>query len=160
MKILVNKNRVDIKDVQVPGYPTRIDFVYQNKVLVWQRMLELTLPQFTSTFNLATWMKQNNPRNIEEVIITNNRTQPSMLSGNFTGYNVTLINNGEIRGTGPSSTALAVTSDMKLINNGWIRGAGGSGGRGGNGGNGGRGGKGKTKTSSCCVNSWKAKYTR
>jgi len=137
MKILANKNRVDIKDVQVPGYGPRIDFVYDNRVLVWQRMLELTLPQFSKTFNLAQWIKANNPRNVEQVIVSNNRTQPSILSGNLSGLNVTLINNGEFRGTSPSSTAMAISSEMKLINNGWIRGAGGNGGKGEYGKNGG-----------------------
>ena len=130
MKIIVNKKRVDIKDVQVPGYSTRINFVYHNRVLVWQRVLELTLPQFHKTFNLATWIRANNPRNVEEVIVTNRNTQPSMLSGNLSGLNVTLINDGQFQGTGVGSNAVSISSSMKLINNGWIRGAGGNGGRG------------------------------
>jgi hypothetical protein len=47
---------------------------------------------------------------------------------------VVLINNGEIRGLSNSKNALELTSALTLVNNGWIRGAGGNGGYGGKGG--------------------------
>ena len=159
MKILANKNRVDIKDVQVPGYRTRIDFVYDNRVLVWQRMIELTLPQFTKTFNLATWIKANNPRKVEQVTVTNHKIQPTMVSGNLSGLDVTLINNGEFQGTGVGSTAVSLSSPIRLINNGWIRGSGGNGRAGSNGRAGGQGGTSGAKAISWTYSriAWSAK---
>jgi len=81
---------------------------------------------------LRDFIDANNPHNIKNVIITipTGIKTPSVLSGTLTGYNVTLINYGEIRGTDNGWTALNVTSPMKLINNGWIKGAGGKGGTG------------------------------
>ena len=114
-----------------------------NGVTVWRNITDVTLPQFTTTTDLAVWLEANYP-GATPVRITNNLTQPSLNSGNFGSKVVELINNGEIRGLNPSSWALTVSSTMKLTNNGWIRGAGGNGGHGGLGGTGGNGGVGGT----------------
>lgn len=111
--------------------------------------LYLELEQSTGDIiSLEQVINDNNPTNKTEIVITNNYVQPTIQTGNIDGLDVTLINNGEIQGNttyegynpNRSSTALIVNttdnSAFKLINNGWIRAAGGNGGAGGAGGKG------------------------
>lgn len=101
--------------------------------------LLIDLVQYNSTINLNSVIAPHfNGHRIVE--ITNSKTQPSIVSGDVSTLDVTFTNTGEIQGTSASSDAITLTSDVKIINNGWIRGAGGSGGNGGNGGRGGTGG--------------------
>ncbi len=120
--------------------------VYANGVLVFDDTLHLTLPASGTTVNLETFVKANNPHNRHrKAVITNSGTRGPVITGNLAsaGFEeVELINNGEIQANVQSGDALTLTSNLKLKNNGWIRGAGGIGGKGGNGGNGGNGGKG------------------
>jgi len=117
MQIITNTGKVDIKDVRSNSGKI-VDFVYMNKVLVWQRMITLTLPQYSKTFSLRSYINSNNPNNVKKITIINTRTQPSIETGNLSGFDVTFINNGEIQGTYPGSTALNITSKLKLLNNG------------------------------------------
>ena len=96
--------------------------------------LNLTLAQASQVIELDSVINNNNPENLHTVNITNNLTQPTIFSGDLTGLDVTLINNGNIHGIDTQWEALNITSPLTLINNGWIRGAGGWGGRGGQGG--------------------------
>lgn len=107
-------------------------------------ILYLTLAQSAGTINLRNIINANNPLNRTEVIVTNNLTQPRIYSGDLSGLDVTLINNGEIQANQFSGNGLDIISPMTLTNNGWIRGAGGNGGSGGAGGAGGNGGTGGT----------------
>ena len=89
----------------------------------------------------------NNPFNRTRVVVINLYTQPTVRTGNLAGYDVTLVNKGNIQGTYSGSNALVLESDMRLVNlDGYIQGAGGDGGTGGNGGRGGDGGRGADKT--------------
>ena len=58
------------------------------------------------------------------IIINSGVNVGTVSTGVLTGLNATLINNGNILGTNSSNTALVLTSPLKLINNGWIKGAG------------------------------------
>ena len=114
---------------------------YLDNVLVFQKVLRLTLPEpvNNSGRNLRDFINSHNPGNKYKVVeVTNpkHRSSDSLWSGNLNGLDVTLINLGEIQGSKPSWTGLALTSKMRLINEGWIRGAGGRGGKGGKGGKG------------------------
>ena len=98
-------------------------------------LLEIDLQPEVTDFSLKD--KIDNYSIGETVVkITNNNLQPTIISGDLTGLDVTLENNATIEGTDPSSTALSLSSTLLLINNGIIRGAGGRGGDGGKGGDG------------------------
>ncbi len=122
---------------------TKVCRVFFNGVQVFQRSDVLYLPARASwdsgTINLAQWIATQPLSECGIITVINNYTQPRIVSGNLCGYNsVTLINNGEIQGNAPGATALSIwpctdKKMMKLINNGWIRGAGGNGGKGGKG---------------------------
>ncbi len=128
MQILANSARVDIQDVRSNNGKI-IDFVYMNQMLVWQRMLTINLAQQNKTFNLRGYINSNNPTNTKQITVVNDKNQPSMESGNLAGLDVVFINtiHGKIDGTSPGHVALHITSKMKLLNNGFIRGAGGNG---------------------------------
>jgi len=160
MQILVNSKKVDIQDVRSNGGKV-IDFVYMNRVLVWQRMLTINLGQQSKTFNLRSYINAHNPKNVKQIAVVNDRVQPSMESGNLSGLEVTFINGpkGELRGTSIGHTALHVTSKMTLINNGWIRGTGGNGKNGSAGGRGASGSKGSTGARGANAGTKKVSYT-
>ena len=103
----------------------------------WQpeRTLELILPASSSAINLQSFIATNNPDGVTKVIVTNNSRNPQIYSGDLSAYEVTLVNNSSILGMRASKNALVLTSSLKLINNGVIRGGGGSGGAGGKGAN-------------------------
>lgn len=104
--------------------------------------LELYLldPANPNSVFLDAFIAANNPTNRVNIKVINQFTQPRIRSGDLSGLNVLLENNSEIQGNIPGREALELTSPLQLINNGWIRGAGGSGGRGGICGIGGTGG--------------------
>lgn len=106
--------------------------LYLNGDIVFRKILELELPQYTSEINLKDFIDANNPENLVVVEVTNNLTQPGIVTGSLCGMEVELINNGEIQGISSGGDALVIDSvcPMKLTNNGWIRGAGGDGGDG------------------------------
>ncbi len=105
--------------------------------------LELELPKSYSQINLRDFIDDNNPLLIPEIIVTNNKVNCSLTTGDLTGLTVTLVNNNEFQGFPKNRTdnnssrnsGLEVTSPLTLINNGWVLGAGGYGGRGGEGDN-------------------------
>ncbi len=109
------------------------EIVMSTGQVVWQSILRLDLSQHSSTINLRTFINGKNPTNSKTIIITNNRIQPRIITGNLSGLNVTLINNGDIRANQVGGAGLEITSAIKITNNGWIRGGGGNGGKGGKG---------------------------
>ena len=137
-------NGVEMKEIYHNG--SRLDEMYMGGVIVYKRVLEFELDQYSSVFHLRNVIDSKNSLGADVIIVTNNKVQPSMTTGDLSGLNVTFINNGEIRGTNPGNTALRLTTVMKLTNNGWIRGAGGNGGNGGHGGKGATGAKSANKS--------------
>ena len=125
---------------------SRLDEMYMNGVIVHKRMLELIIPQQSGVLNLRTFIDSNNPTSASAITVVNNLTQPSIRTGDFSGLNVTFVNNGEIQGLYSGSTALWIESTVTLTNNGSIKGSGGDGGKGGDGGNGEHGADGQPKT--------------
>lgn len=123
------------KQDQIFHNGSRITEMYMNGVLVFFKELVLELPQYTTEIDLREFINSNNPDNIPRVIVYNYLTQPKLSSGDMSGLDVTLINNGEFQGFSSSGDAISITTPLKLINNGWIRGAGGDGGDGINGDN-------------------------
>lgn len=142
------------KSINVVCDGKMIQHVYCDDVHVYTRGVSLVLPQFNDTFVLADFIKANNPKRRTRVTVTNNLTQPTMKTGNLAGLDVTFINNGSIIGTESGSDALVLSSKIKLINNGYIRAAGGRGGNGRNGSPGVPGKKGKDKTVTGRVAGW------
>jgi len=106
---------------------------YLNGTIVFRKRLELWLPNpsGTSTINLRSFINANNPDGYDTILVYNTHTQPSITSGDLSGLDVTFINNGQILGTYSGYNALTLSSYLILINNGWIKGAGGRGGDGG-----------------------------
>lgn len=123
-----------------------IQQAYSDDVHVYTRGASLTLPQFDDTFVLADFIRKNNPKGRQRITVVNNFTQPTMRTGNLSGLDVTLINNGSIIGTQSGADAIILESKLKIVNNGYIRAAGGRGGNGKNGTPGVPGKKGKDKT--------------
>ncbi len=111
-----------------------VDKAFFNGHLVFQKLLSIELPQAVTEINLQAFIEANNPNGLSAFIITNNYIQPRIITGDLDGYDVILINNGEIRGTEANKNALHITSLITVMNYGWIRGAGGDGGAGGKGG--------------------------
>ena len=126
MEILANGRLSNIGDVVSNNNGSLVNYVYMNRVLVWQRITEkvLYLPQFNNTFNLRSFIDSQDTDGLTGIKVINNHIQPSMMSGDLNGLDVEFVNNGELRGTNSGNTALLMSSLMKLINNGWIRGAG------------------------------------
>jgi len=112
-----------------------ISEAYMNTKLIFNKSLELSLPQFTTEINIKAYLDSIGLGSNKNVVITNNLIQPRITTGDLTGLNVTLINKGEIQGTRSNKHALSVTSPLLLKNEGSIKGAGGNGGKGGQGGN-------------------------
>ena len=106
-----------------------ISQMYLNGDIVFYRSLVLELPQYSDNtiINLAAFIASKNPDNIRKIIVHNGHTQPTLRTYSLAGLEVTLINDGEFQGTSPSSDAFIINSPLVLINNGWIRGAGGNG---------------------------------
>lgn len=108
--------------------------MYLDGVVVFRRVLELDLPQHTDTINIRDFIDANNPDDLEVIEITNNLIQPAIISGDLCGLEVTFTNSvgAEIQGLSSGGDALTINSvcKMKLLNYGWIRGAGGDGGDG------------------------------
>jgi len=111
-----------------------LDKIYFNSKLVFHKSLSLELPQGVTEINLQEFILASSPGTYEAFTITNNLVQPRVVTGDLTGYDVTFINNSEIQGTSINGDAFEATTLVTLINNGWIRGAGGRGGKGGKGG--------------------------
>ncbi len=107
-----------------------------------QAEIFLPEPADNSTINLKDFIDANNPQNAVAVTVTNNFIQPKIITGDLYGMDILFVNNGEIQGNDNSGTALELSSKLRLVNNGWIRGAGGRGGSGGSGGLGGHAGAG------------------
>ena len=103
--------------------------MYLNGVIIFYKTMYLELPQYPDgvIIDLAKFINENNPDNTRKVIVVNNHIQPSLRTHSLLHLRVTLINNGEFQGTSPSSDAFIIDSPIKLINNGWIKGAGGNG---------------------------------
>lgn len=111
-----------------------LDEAYMDGIIVYRRELVLTLPEYVTPINLSDYIANNNPDNYKVIRIVNNYTQPTIYTGQL-GYPsdpllVTLENNGDILGFSSGDTALVVQAPIKLINNGYIKGAGGVGGTG------------------------------
>ncbi len=100
--------------------------------------IELYLPKSYEQIDLEAFVVANAAGHTT-VRVFNNQVNCSIKSGNLTGYDVELWNNKEIQGlpkswqdfNGQPNVGLVITSPMKLVNNGNIRGAGGYGGGGG-----------------------------
>ena len=109
--------------------------MYFNGDLVFYGDITLYLPQYATDIDLRKFIDDNNPDGLKKIRVINDLVQPSLFTGDMTGLNVTLVNNGEFLGTNPSSTAVTITSPIVLENTGWFKGAGGNGGNGANHGN-------------------------
>jgi len=107
--------------------------VYLNGSLVYRKVLELFLPNPSNNtaINLRSFINANNPDNYKVINVYNQYIQPTVISGDLSGLEVSLINLNEIQGSSSGSDALIIQSNMYLDNQGWIRGAGGRGGTGG-----------------------------
>jgi surface protein len=101
-------------------------------------VLELEIPQQSTTLNLTDFISANNTtRSYYKIKLINNLIQPPFITGDFDGLSsVELVNNGEIQGGQSGGDALTVEASLILTNNGSIKGAGGKGGKGGKGGQG------------------------
>ena len=111
---------------------SKMEKLYINGIMVWEDMKKLTTSGLT---NIREYIDKHAPGK-KKVEITITGINPGIVSGDLTGLDVTLIVNGEVQGKRTSSDggdAINLTSPIKLINNGWIRGAGGRGGTGGKG---------------------------
>ncbi len=107
--------------------------------------LILNLPKSYTQINLRSFIDAHNPNNKKIIIVHNKVVNCSVTTGSLSGLTVTFYNDagGQLQGfqKGRTNTDASknygfhATSDLKLINNGWIRGAGGAGGRGGKGAN-------------------------
>ena len=107
---------------------------YLNGTIVFKKSLELYLPDpqgVNTTINLKTFIDGEDTGGFTNIKIINNFIQPQIITGVLTGLNIEFENNSEIQGNTEGSAGLILTSDILLINNGWIRGAGGGGGLGG-----------------------------
>ena len=101
----------------------------------------LVLPKSYSQINLDTFIRSKTSKTT--VIVHNKGINCSVTTGALSGLDVTFINDrgAELQGFQKGRTnnndskhyGLVVTGSMKLVNDGWIRGAGGAGGRGGKG---------------------------
>ena len=137
-------NGIKAYDVQFDG--NVVFNAYMNGVHTYTKTLFLILPQHLAPIALRAWIDSQNPQGFTQIVVTNNLTQPRLVTGNMAGINVELINNGEFQGEAPGANGMDITSAIKITNNGWIRGAGGNGGLGGSGGNGGNLSETVTKT--------------
>jgi len=122
-------NGVEMKQIFWMG--TNLREIYMNTVLVFRGVLEIELPQYTSNIDLMKLINEKNVDNFILVRVVNNLIQPSITTGNTTGLEVELVNNGEFQGFSSGGDAMHISHPIKLNNNGWIRGAGGNGGNGG-----------------------------
>lgn len=111
-----------------------------RETIVWQKTLELILPNGYNWTLLQTFIEARNPDNLKYINITIEKgaVVGTISSGDLSAYTeVTLINYGEIQGnrnTGGGGDALNLSSKdvrLKLMNYGYLRGAGGRGGHGG-----------------------------
>lgn len=109
-----------------------LDKIFFNTVMVFQKSVELILPQAVTEINLQAFLDIN-ASGSKAVTVVNNLIQPRIVTGDLTNYEVTFINNGEIQGTDVNPNAFHATTMITLLNNGRIRGAGGKGGNGGKG---------------------------
>ena len=119
---------------------SKMDKVYVNGTLVFEDMIAVSVPNGyggSTGINLQTFLEQY-AAGKNKITITNNGVLAKFISGNLGGLEVTFINNGEIQGRRSSAhggDAMSISSAFTLINNGWIRAAGGRGGRGADGAN-------------------------
>ncbi len=146
MALIINGvTHVDGAPLTVQGIQAQS--VTVNGVEAWRNSETVTLPQFAVVTNIGNWLQIESP-GTHPIKIVNNRTQPRLIMSNFLGRDVIFTNNGEIQGEVAGANGMDIYESFTLINNGWIRGAGGNGGKGGlggiggNGGAGGKGGKG------------------
>ena len=119
----------------------RVSFVHKRTY----KYLVLTLLKSYTQINLRSFIDAHNPSHKTTVIIHNKIVNCSVTTGNLSGLTVTFYNDagGELQGFQKGRTnadesknyGFHVTSGLKFINNGWVRGAGGAGGRGGKGAN-------------------------
>ena len=142
-KNFININGTNCKNIVIDGAVMKEGYV--DGVHVCSQALVLHLSQSSGVINLASWIASKISEAHGEIIVINDHVQPSIViySKNFptilNNSNITLINNGEILGAHAGAHAMVIEKPIKLINKGWIRGAGGNGGTGGKGGTGGRG---------------------
>ena len=125
-QVFVPYNDTDNPDIKYND--TMLDEIYYNDEQVYAKRADLTLPQYTSTINLRAFINANNPDNRTRLTVTNNLTQPTLITGDLIGLEITLINNGEFQGTVAGNTGMQLTTPIRVNNtSGWIRGAGGDG---------------------------------
>lgn len=115
-----------------------------RKTIVWQKYLELTIPDATAFTDLTAYASTRNPNNIKKVrfIVEAGTVVGEIVSGSLSDFtSVELLNKGSIQGrrtSGNGNDALVIRDTkvkIKLINIGTIYGAGGRGGHGGAGAN-------------------------
>ena len=100
--------------------------------------LNLMLPVSYTPIDLRAFIDAHNPHNLKKVMITNNVRNCHVDTGDLTGFDVTLVNNGVLTGfpidkskiPNVNNSGLYLKTPMMLINNGRIFGAGGWGGKG------------------------------
>ena len=113
---------------------SELDEAYMNGSLVFKRAIELVLPGGNALLNLGDYIKAN-AAGYRSITLVNNITRGPIVTGSLagSGYDVTFINNGDIRGSSVERSAFRVQDKLTFINNGWLRGAGGDGTDGANG---------------------------
>ena len=105
--------------------------------------LVLDIAKQYSTLNLREYIDANNPLNKTDIYLTNSKVNCQFETGDLSVFNAVELNNtGEIQAfsrtdgviTGSTEECgLRITSSIKLLNSGYIRGCGGKGGSGGKG---------------------------
>ena len=147
MSILANGHRIGNVRVVGPKGCVKVDVV---KGGVRKRVFDCTkvfiLPKQTKPFVLRTlidkWRAANHIT-VTHITVSNSEYQPRMVTNDMKGLHVTFVNElaGTICGEVPGADAIVISKNtgggtFKLINHGWIFGAGGNGGKGGRGGTG------------------------
>jgi len=125
-------NGINMDSVSVDGI--KQDRFFVNGVNVFEDSITLHIPNGATKTNLRALIDAQ-AGGKDKVIIINDGVVSSVVTGDLSGLDVTLINNGEMQGVrieaaGSSHMGLRITSPITLINKGWIRGRGGVGGTG------------------------------
>ncbi len=116
---------------------TDLQRAYMDNELVFIKALRLHLPcnpNYT-VLNLREFIDARNPNNAPVIIVYQDAgcSHPTLNTGNLAGLHVMLRVEGSLEAGSTSTPALNITSELQVINTGWIRGYGGQGGQGGTG---------------------------
>ncbi len=126
-------NDVEITEAYFNG--VNLDELHLNGVNVLESMFEINIDSFTAGaegINLRFLWDAVGKGNTKVRFIINGAVA-KVSTGDLDALDAELVNYGEIQGIAPGGSALTLTSQILLVNSGWIRGAGGHGGTGGKG---------------------------